>query len=68
MLAQAVQDNTTYGYFPTKRWICGVGQHCTVSFLWNVLSDVFRQQWLNNIPMQYCPSMIDTILHRLFSS
>ena len=33
MLAQADQDNIAYGYFPTKRRLCGLAQHCTGNFL-----------------------------------
>ena len=47
MLAQEdQQDSIAYCYFPTKRWIYGPGQYCTVIFLCNVLSDVFRQDWV----------------------
>ena len=38
-----------------------------VIFLCNVVSDVFGQHWLNNIPMECCPSMVDTTLYGLFS-
>ena len=33
VLAQADQDNIAYGYFPTKRRLCGLAQHCTGNFL-----------------------------------
>ena len=39
---------TTTG-FPTKTRVCALGQHCTSNFLYNVVSDVFGQHWLDNI-------------------
>ena len=33
----------------------------------NVVSNVFRQHRLDTIVMQYCPSMVDAILYRLYS-
>ena len=27
------QDKVLYGYFPAKRWLCGLSQHCTSNFL-----------------------------------
>ena len=37
-----------------------------VTFLCNVVWDVFGQHWVYNIPMQCCPSLIDTTLYRLY--
>ena len=35
-------------------------------FLYDFVSDVFGQHWVCDIPMQYCPSLIDTMLYELF--
>ena len=49
--------------FPAKVYLCALSQHC----LCNVASDVFGQNWLNNIPTLCYSSMIDTVL-QIFTS
>ena len=38
-----------------------------VIFLCTVVSGIFRQHWLDNIPRQYCSSMVNTIFYMLSS-
>ena len=57
------------GYFPAKTSLSTLGQHCTSNFLVQCfLSDVFGQHSVDNIPMQCCPSIVDTTLYRLLFS
>ena len=64
MLAQAYQGNIVY---PISLWKHQLWANITqVVFLSNVVSNVFGQHWIDNIPFQCCPSMVDTTLYRLF--
>ena len=40
------------GYFPAKTRLCAQGQYCTIIFYSNVVSDVFGQHCVNDIPMK----------------
>ena len=68
MLAQADQDNTVELFFPQKHVCSSLVNIAQVIFLRNVVLDVFKQQWLDNIPMQCFPSMVNATLYQLFSS
>ena len=80
MLAQADLDNILYGYFPTKRWLCELGQYCTSNFLvqcclsctWITLTRLWTvgQNCLHcvrNCFMQCWHKQTKTTLCRLFS-
>ena len=67
MLAQADQDNTVDLFFPQKHVCSSLVNIAQVIFLRNVVLDVFKQQWLDNIAVQCFPTVVNTTLHRLFS-
>ena len=63
-------ETTLYSLFSCKNMsVHPLGQNFTsIFFVRHVVLDVFKQHWLDNIPMQCCPSVVNTTLQRLFSS
>ena len=64
---QATRHLKLQPVFGQKHVCLLLGTTLHVVFLCNIVSDIFGQNRLDNILMQWCPRMVDAALYRLFT-